>query len=727
MANTLQTLGRRPKIESALGPKKQRKGRKKSIDTLPLDHHSLYINRELSWLEFNQRVLDQAHDEKHPLLERVKFLAITGTNLDEFFMIRVATILRQIKNGSERVTPDGLTPKEQYASIHSRADRMLQDQHSTWTRLRPLLEKEGVQFLEIGSYTQAHLDYLHQRFMNEIYPVLTPMAFDPGHPFPHISSLSMNLAVVVRHNRETKFARVKIPDVLPRFLQIPESVNGFKGHTFVFLEDVIKSNIHELFPGTKIREIRIFRIIRDTDLVIREDEADDLLQTVDEGLKRIRYGDVSLLQVEKAMPRRMLGVLAENCGVEAELVSRSDGRMNFGDWMQLMKLPLPRLKDESIFPPPIFENLHQDQIFGRMRGGDYLLHHPYQSFFPVEAFVQAAAEDPSVLAIKMTLYRVGTNSQIIEQLIQAAEAGKQVTVLVELKARFDERNNIVLVRRLESVGAHVVYGLVHLKTHSKICLVVRQETEGIRRYMHLGTGNYNPSTAKIYTDLGLFTANHEIGEDATHVFNYLTGYSSKAEFNHLLVAPVNLRSRLEELIDREIAHANAGLPARMIFKVNAIADTKMIRKLYQASRSGVKQDLIVRGVCCLKMGIVGVSENIRVRSIIGRFLEHSRIYYFENGGKPEVYCGSADLMERNLDRRVEILFPVLDVKHREHLKSVVLDQQLSDNTQAFLLQEDGNYIKTMPENDPEAVDSQNNLLRWYSEKNRPMEKQDRKK
>ncbi|SVC94444.1 uncharacterized protein METZ01_LOCUS347298, partial [marine metagenome] len=323
---------------SMRGPKKKRKGRKKSIDTLPLDHHSLYINRELSWLEFNQRVLYQAHDEKHPLLERVKFLAITGTNLDEFFMIRVATILRQIKNGSERVTPDGLTPKEQYASIHSRADRMLQDQHSTWTRLRPLLEKEGVQFLEIGSYTRTHLDYLHQRFMNEIYPVLTPMAFDPGHPFPHISSLSMNLAVVVRHNRETKFARVKIPDVLPRFLQIPESVNGFKGQTFVFLEDVIKSNIHELFPGTKIREIRIFRIIRDTDLVIREDEADDLLQTVDEGLKRIRYGDVSLLQVEKAMPRRMLGVLAENCGVEAELVSRSDGRMNFGDWMQLMKL-----------------------------------------------------------------------------------------------------------------------------------------------------------------------------------------------------------------------------------------------------------------------------------------------------------------------------------------------------------------------------------------------------
>ena len=698
---------------STRAPVKPKKNRKSA---LPLDHPSLYTNRELSWLEFNQRVLDQALDERHPLLERVKFLAITGTNLDEFFMVRVATILRQIKNGSESLTSDGLTPKQQFSEIHGRTEKMLQDQHSAWSLLRPLLEKNGVKFLEMRSYNDGIKDYLHGRFMNEIYPVLTPMAFDPGHPFPHISSLSMNLAVVVRHNQETKFARVKIPDVLPRFLEIPESVSGQNKIVFVFLEDVIRSNIDELFPGTEIRDIRLFRIIRDTDLVIQEDEADDLLETVDKGLKQIRYGDVSLLQVEKSMPKRTLSVLADNCQVDEELVSRSEGRMNFADLMQLMKLPLPQLKDKPFFPPVLFEGLPSEQLFERIRHRDYLLHHPYQSFYPVEALVKAAAEDPQVLAVKMTLYRIGSNSPVIEHLINAAEAGKQVTVLVELKARFDERNNIVWARRLEAVGAHVIYGVVHLKTHSKICLVVRQESDGIRRYMHLGTGNYNPFTSKIYTDLGLLTSNHEIGEDATHVFNYLTGYSNKREFNHLLVAPVSLRSGLEKLIEREIEHARQGRPSGMIFKVNSVADQKVITKLYEASKAGVRQDLIVRGICCLRPGVEGVSEKIRVRSIIGRFLEHSRIYYFENGGKPEIYCGSADLMERNLSRRVEILFPLIDQEIRDHLKQN-LDLMLSDNTLAFNLQQDGSYRRISKKAQDPEINSQIKLLEWYAEEN----------
>ncbi|MEE3123012.1 MAG: polyphosphate kinase 1 [SAR324 cluster bacterium] len=681
-----------------------------------LNQPSLYTNREMSWLEFNQRVLDQAMDERHPLLERVKFLSITGTNLDEFFMVRVATILRQIKNGSEGLTSDGLTPKEQFTEIHWRTEQMLKDQHSVWTLLRPLLEKSGVKFLEIRSYTNAIKEYLHERFMNEVYPVLTPMAFDPGHPFPHISSLSMNLAVVVRHNQETKFARVKIPDVLPRFLKIPESVSGQKKNIFVFLEDVIRSNIDELFPGTEIRDIRLFRIIRDTDLVIQEDEADDLLETVDKGLKQIRYGDVSLLQVEKSMPKRTLSVLAENCQVDEELVSRSEGRMNFADLMQLMKLALPQLKDKPFFPPVLFDGLPAEQLFERIRHRDYLLHHPYQSFYPVEALIKAAAEDPQVLAVKMTLYRVGSNSPVIEHLINAAEAGKQVTVLVELKARFDERNNIVWARRLEAVGAHVIYGVVHLKTHSKICLIVRQETDGIRSYMHLGTGNYNPFTSKIYTDLGLLTSNHEIGEDATHVFNYLTGYSNKREFNHLLVAPVSLRSGLDQLIDREMQHAREGRPSGMIFKVNSVADSKIINKLYEASDVGVHQDLIVRGICCLKPGVEGVSEKIRVRSVIGRFLEHSRIYYFENGGIPEIYCGSADLMERNLSRRVEILFPIIDLGIREHLKKI-LDLILSDNIFAYNLKQDGSYERIEKSAQDSAINSQQKFQEWYAEEN----------
>jgi len=379
-------------------------------------------------------------------------------------------------------------------------------------------------------------------------------------------------------------------------------------------------------------------------------------------------------------------------------------------------LPLPQLKDKPFFPPVLFEGLPSEQLFKRIRHRDYLLHHPYQSFYPVEALVKAAAEDPQVLAVKMTLYRIGSNSPVIEHLINAAEAGKQVTVLVELKARFDERNNIVWARRLEAVGAHVIYGVVHLKTHSKICLVVRQESDGIRRYMHLGTGNYNPFTSKIYTDLGLLTSNHEIGEDATHVFNYLTGYSNKREFNHLLVAPVSLRSGLEKLIEREIEHARQGRPSGMIFKVNSVADQKVITKLYEASKAGVKQDLIIRGICCLRPGVEGVSEKIRVRSIIGRFLEHSRIYYFENGGKPEIYCGSADLMERNLSRRVEILFPVIDQEILDHLKQN-LDLMLSDNTLTFNLQQDGSYRRISKKAQDPEINSQMKLLEWYAEEN----------
>ncbi len=686
-----------------------------------LNDPSLYINRELSWLAFNQRVLDQATDPTHPLLERVKFLGIAGSNLDEFFMVRVATLLKKFRAGMDDVSPDGLHTEQQLVAIRQRASQMLDDMATSWQELlRPLLEAEGIRFLEPSDYTPEIRAHLAHHFKTDIWPVLTPLAFDPGHPFPYISNLSHSFAVVVRHNGRTKFARVKVPDKLPRFIQLPDRLSG-PAHpdkprlAFVFIEDVIKANIQELFPGTQVKSAHLFRIVRDTDIVIQEDEADDLLESVDRSLRKLRYGALSLLQVEASMPRRVLDILAENFEVDDDVILRTSDRLGIADWFELTALHRPALKDAPFVARQLWAGQDTEAIFDEIRYQDYLVHHPFESFGSVELFLRAAVKDPHVVAIKMTLYRIGANSPLIDLLIEAAEAGKQVAVLVELKARFDERNNIIWANRLEEAGIHVVYGLVNLKTHCKLCLVVRQEADGIRRYAHIATGNYNAGTSKIYTDVGLFTSSGAVLDDVSEVFNYLTGYSNRKTYRELLVAPVSLRTGMRALIEREIAHAKAGRPARLIFKNNAVTDTGMIRALYAASQAGVPIDLITRGVCCLRPGVPGVSATINVRSVVGRFLEHSRIYYFENGGEPEAFIGSADLMERNLDRRVEVLCPVRDPDIRHHLRHVVLDALLRETDRATRLLPDGEYVRCAPAPGDAPVSSQALLLEHYAQ------------
>ncbi|HEX8030642.1 MAG TPA: polyphosphate kinase 1 [Vicinamibacterales bacterium] len=686
-----------------------------SLDPSDLGSPALFINRELSWLAFNERVLAQAQDPTHPLLERIKFLAISGTNLDEFFMVRVATILKKFRAGIEEVSIDGQTTDQQLATIRSRALAQIDDQTACWSKsLRPLLAAEGIHFLEPAEYTPAIDTWLAQYFKDNIFPVLTPLAFDPGHPFPYISNLSMNLAVRVRHAGRTKFARVKVPSMLPRFIALPDNLSLQAGVSHVFLEDVIRRNIQQLFPATQVEGAHLFRIIRDTDMVIQEDEADDLLETVDRGLKQLRYGALSLLQVEADMPKRVLSILIENFEVDEDVVARTSDRLGYGDWHALSKLHRPALKYPAFTPRTLWAPDETDKVFDQIADQDFLIHHPFDSFTSVETFLRAAVEDPHVVTIKITLYRIGANSPLVDLLIQAAGEGKQVAVLVELKARFDERNNIAWANRLEAAGIHVVYGLVNLKVHCKLCLVVRQEGDGIHRYAHIATGNYNRTTSQIYTDLGLFTADEAVLDDITEVFNSRTGYSNRRSYNALLVAPVGLRQGFRALVEREMEHAKAGRPARMIVKNNAVADPGAIKILYRASQAGVPIDMIVRGVCCLRPGIPGISETIRVRSIVGQFLEHSRIYYFENGGSPEVYIGSADLMERNLDRRVEVLCPVNDPAMRQLLRDAVLEVLLSDTDRAWTLQTDGSYTRaTAPEGVP-PLNSQRFLMDWYA-------------
>jgi polyphosphate kinase len=663
------------------------------IDPSDLKNPALYINRELSWLEFNQRVLAQATDASHPLLERVKFLSIVGTNLDEFFMIRVATTLKKLREGIEDVAPDGYNTDQQLYAMRSRARKQIDDQAACWNDLRALLAAEHITFLEPEAWTPQIREFLGAYFAREIYPVLTPLAFDPGHPFPLISNLSKNFAVVVRHGNRTKFARVKVPDVLPRFIQLPDNLGDPQGQTFVFVEDVIHANMQELFPGTQVRSAHLFRVVRDADLEIEQDEADDLLETVDRSLKQLRHGAISLLQVDAAMPARVLNILAENFAVGDDVIMRTAYRLGFGDWMQMIRIHRPELKYPPFSPRSIWR-LDEDPevLFDQLRYQDVLVHHPYQSFGSVEAFLRAVVKDPHVIAIKVTLYRIGANSPLINLLIQAAEAGKQVAVLVELKARFDERNNIIWAKRLEAHGIHVVYGFADLKTHAKLCLIVRQESDGIQRYAHT-----------------------EGVADVSDVFNYLTGYSNQKEYRAMLVAPVQLRTRLCELINREADHAKGGRPAHLIIKINAITDDQMIRVLYRASQAGVRIDLIVRGICSLRPGIPGVSDNITVRSIVGRFLEHSRIFWFNNGGHEDIYIGSADLMERNLDRRVESLTPIRDVEIVEHLRDVVLHSYLKDTERAWVLDSSGQYSK--PSSSAGPFDSQQMLLQHYTEAN----------
>jgi polyphosphate kinase len=686
-----------------------------SVDRTDLAAPTLYINRELSWLEFNQRVLAQAQDSFHPLLERVKFLAISGSNLDEFFMVRVATILKKYRADIDDVSIDGLNTEQELAAIRGRTLEQMDQQSACWSAsLRPLLSAEGIHFIDPSAYTPAMDLWLKQYFDIHIFPVLTPLAFDPGHPFPYISNLSMNLAVRVKHGGRTKFARVKVPGMLPRFIAIPEDLAPQPGTSYVFLEDVIRRNISELFPGTHVEGAHLFRIIRDTDMVIQEDEADDLLETVDRGLKQLRYGALSLLQVEDDMPRRVLNILVENFEVGEDIVVRTSERMGFGDWSALTKTHRPSLKDGIFHPRHIWTPDEAGKVFEQVADQDFLVHHPFDSFTTVETFLRAAVDDPQVVAIKMTLYRIGANSPLVDLLIEAAEQGKQVAVLVELKARFDERNNIAWATRLESAGIHVVYGLVNLKVHCKLTLVVRKEADGIRRYAHIATGNYNRATSQIYTDMGLITAEEALVDDVTEVFNSLTGYSNKRSYNALLVAPVGFRQGFKALVDREIEHAQAGRPARILIKNNAVADKGIIQSLFRASQAGVKVDMIVRGVCCLRPGIPGVSDNITVRSIVGRFLEHSRIYYFLNAGDEEVYIGSGDLMERNLDRRVEVITPIHDAAIKRHLRDVVLEALLSDTHRAWQLQTDGRYARITPSEGVEPINSQQFLLDWYS-------------
>jgi polyphosphate kinase len=685
-----------------------------SDTAIDLSDSRLHINRELSWLAFNQRVLDQALDSYHPLLERVKFLAIVGSNLDEFFMVRVATLLKKQRAGLETMSVDGLTVSQQLAAVRQRAARMMKDQAACWhERIRPALADHGITFLEPDQYSDKTRRYLDAYFRSHIYPLLTPLAFDPGHPFPVISNRSKNFAVVVRHQRRTKFARVKIPPALPRFVEVPRvSAPGTSGHTFAFLEDVIRMNLGELFAGVDVAGAHLFRVIRDTDLELREDEADDLLESVDRTLKQLRHGALSLLQVEKTMPRRVLNILEENFEIEEDVVSRTSERLDFSDFMSLHRLPLPHLKDPTFTPRTLWAIAHHDTcVFDEIREEDFFVHHPFDSFSAVEAFVQQAATDSHVAGIKMTLYRIGSDSPLIDMLIEAADAGKQVAVLVELKARFDERNNIRWATRLEDAGVHVVYGVENLKTHCKLCLVVRNEADGIRRYVHIGTGNYSRVTSQIYTDIGLFTANPRVVDDVSEVFNALTGYTRRQDYNELLVAPMGLRLRLMALIERETAHAEAGRPARVIIKCNAVTDPAIVRALYRASQAGVRIDMIVRGVCALKPGLAGVSERIHVRSVVGRFLEHSRIYWFENGGAAEVYIGSADLMERNLDRRVETLCRVADPDIADHLRSVVLDAYLRDTARAYVLV--GDRYESAGRSGGEPFDAQQFLLDWY--------------
>lgn len=666
---------------------------------------ALYFNRELSWLEFNRRVLDEAQDVRHPLLERAKFLAIFTTNLDEFFMIRVSGLKDQIAAGVTAAPSDGRTPAQQLAEIRGRTLPMLRQQRDCYYGgLLPALAAAGIHVLHYDQLTPQEQDRLRDYFRAEILPVVTPLAFDPGRPFPHISNLSLNLAATVRSPEgEERFARIKVPTSLPRFVPVEP------GRRLIWLEEVIAANLSALFPGYDILESYPFRVIRDADMEIQEDEAPDLLETIEQGLRQRRFGPVVYLAVDETMPDAMVHLLMENLEVAPGDVYPLQPPLGMGSLWDLHALERPDLKDVPYVPavPPQVRDIKtSEQIFSAIRRQDILLHHPFDSFKPVLDFISAAATDPDVLAIKQTLYRVGRNAPVVRSLLEAQRNGKQVAVLVELKARFDEESNIGWARALETEGVHVVYGLVGLKTHSKITLVVRREPGGLRRYLHLATGNYNAVTANIYTDLGLLTCDPDMAADATELFNTLTGYSIQRFYRSLLVAPGPMRQRIEALIEREIETTRAGHGGRLIFKMNSLVDERLIRALYRASQAGVQVDLIVRGICCLRPGVPGVSENIRVISIVGRYLEHSRIYYFGNGGEAEVYLGSADLMPRNLDRRVEVLFPVKDPVIRNYLRGTLLEVQLRDNARARVLQPDGVYTCRDPLPGEKPIDSQ---------------------
>ena len=690
--------------------------------TTALTDHALYINRQISWLQFNRRVLCEALDDSKPLLERVKFLAIYASNLDEFFMIRVSGLRRQLDAGVLETSPDGLTPAEQMSAIRSTLLEQLQQQSDCWQHdLRPRLQAAGIAVLHYRELSPEQQGRLRDYYLREIYPVLTPLAFDPSHPFPHISNLSLNLAVVITDPEHgERFARLKVPDSFPRLLALPDLCNGDEGMrsladcvrpTFVWLDEVISANLDVLFPGLQVQAAYPFRVTRDADLEIEEDEASDLLISVEESIGLRDFASEIRLEVDSAMPGRIRELLAKNLNLPPYLVFTMDAPLGLADVMALHRVARPELKDEPYLAtvPAVLAN--EESIFSAIRERDILLYHPYHSFSPVVDFLREAARDEKVLAIKQTLYRVGPNSPVVNALMEAREEGKQVAVLVELKARFDEENNIAWARALEQAGVHVVYGLLGLKTHAKATLVVRREAHGLMRYVHLGTGNYNPVTARLYTDFGLLTCDPAIGDDVSQLFNALTGYALEARYQRLLVAPDAMRSRILEMIDQEIARQQQHGDGRIIFKMNQLVDPACIRALYRASMAGVNIDLQIRGICCLRPGVPGISETISVTSIVGRFLEHARVYYFRNGGKDVVYLGSADLMQRNLDRRVETLFPISDTRLRDIIIQQILDVHLRDTAQCWELHADGAYQRRLPD----AGDTPMNSQAWMME------------
>lgn len=679
--------------------------------------HQLF-NRELSWLEFNDRVLREALDERTPLLERLKFLAIFASNLDEFYMVRVAGLRRQVAAGVSVAAADGLTPQQQLDAIAARVGELLaRARHCLHDVLLPRLAEHGVRLVGVDELSAAELARLDEFFESQLFPVLTPLAVDPGHPFPYISNLSLSLAVRMRDpdDGEEHFARVKVPRSLPRWISF-----GRPFH-FVPLEAVIGANLGALFPGMEILGWNVFRITRYADLELSNlDDSEDLLETIERQVFERRFGEVVRLEVEDGLPEPLVSLLLEELREESGpeglmssegIVQRSGSILELSDLMEVAQLDLPALKDPPFTPrtPPELRDPSRS-IFDVMRERDILVHHPFDSFAAsVEEFLSCAARDDHVVAIKLTLYRTSGDTAIVRALTGAAERGKQVAVMVELQARFDEANNIAWARTLEDAGVHVAYGLAGLKTHSKTTLVVRRDPDGVlRRYVHVGTGNYNSKTARQYTDVGLFTTNTLIAADLSELFNLLTGFSRQRSYRRLLVAPANMKARFLELIDRETANARAGRPAYVVAKMNALVDPAMIAALYRASCAGVSVDLIVRGICCLRPGVPGLSDEIRVRSIVGRFLEHSRLFYFHNDGDPEYYLGSADWMPRNLDRRVEAVAPVEDVALQRRLRSL-LSVYLADNRQAWLLRPDGSYVQLTPGDGP-AVASHEILL-----------------
>jgi len=672
----------------------------------------LFFNRELSLLEFHRRVLEEALDRSNPVLERLKFLSIFQSNLDEFFMIRVSGLKEELEENVTELSADGMTPGEQLAQIRQRVLPMVSTLASCLRDdILPELEASGIHLVDYETLGHSEREALRGYFMEKVFPVLTPLAVDQSHPFPYISPLSLNLALKVeapegksaadpKHRHQPRFVRIKVPSVVPRLAQV-----GDLGTKFVLLEEVIEANSDTLFPGMIVSKCHRFRVTRDADIEIREDEAEDLLRVIQQELRRRPFGTPVRLEVSAGMPEEMINYLLSSLDLALEDVYVTDGPLVVNDLMSLYKLNRPDLKDEPfVASRPKWTG--ERSIFEVLKERDVLLHHPYDAYDTVTDFINEAVDDPQVVAIKICLYRTGPDSPIPPALIRATEKGKQVTALIELKARFDEESNIEWARKLDEAGVHVVYGILGLKTHGKLTLVVRREGESLKRYMHIASGNYNPTTSCTYTDLGLFTADDEIGADATELFNYLTGCSRQMDYRKILVAPVNLREKMEALIDREISQAESGKPAHIMAKINRLADKQMIEKLYQAAAAGVKVDLIVRGICMLRPGVPGLSETITVRNVVGRFLEHSRVFYFANGGNEEIYLGSADWMSRNLKHRIEVVTPVSDPAAKTYLKVQLLSAYLRDNAKVRTLNSDGSYSPVERQPDEETFDSQ---------------------